>query len=61
MLPGLIMDMPLMISSAIQYAATYHAETEIVARGVDGAIHRYNYGEAHRRMSASPMRSAGSA
>ena len=50
MLPGLIMDMPLMISSAIQYAATYHAETEIVARGVDGAIHRYNYGEAHRRM-----------
>src|SRR5262245_28281198 len=50
MLPGLIMDLPLMISSAIQYAATYHGETEIVARGVDGAIHRYNYAEAERRM-----------
>src|SRR5262249_17119275 len=50
MLPGLIMDMPLMISSAIQYAATYHGETEVVARGVDGAIHRYNYAEAERRM-----------
>src|SRR5215510_16412694 len=50
MLPGLIMDLPLMISSAIQYAAAYHGQTEIVARGVDGAIHRYNYAEAERRM-----------
>ena len=50
MLAGLIMDMPLMISSVIQYAATYHGDTEIVARGVGGAIHRYNYAEAHRRM-----------
>src|SRR5215813_6528271 len=32
MLPGLIMDMPLMISSAIQYAATYHGETEVARR-----------------------------
>src|SRR5262245_34467274 len=50
MVPGLIMDMPLMVSSAIQYAATYHGETEVVARGVDGVIHRYNYAEAERRM-----------
>ncbi|HTY80739.1 MAG TPA: long-chain fatty acid--CoA ligase [Candidatus Bathyarchaeia archaeon] len=50
MLPGLIMDMPLMVSSAIQYAATYHGETEVVARGVDGLIHRYNYAQAERRM-----------
>jgi acyl-CoA synthetase (AMP-forming)/AMP-acid ligase II len=49
MLPGLIMDRPLMISSAIQHAATYHRGTEIVARGVDGAIHRYTYAEAHGR------------
>jgi len=60
MLPGLIMDMPLMISSAIQYAATYHGETEVVARGVDGAIHRYNYAEAERACDASPTRSDGS-
>src|SRR5262245_26257896 len=50
MVPGLIMDMPLMVSSAIQYAATYHGEIEVVARGIDGVIHRYNYAEAERRM-----------
>ena len=49
MLQGLIMDMPLMISSAIEHAATFHGGTEIVARGLDGAIHRYTYAEAHRR------------
>jgi 3-(methylthio)propionyl---CoA ligase len=49
MLHGLIMDMPLMISSAIQYAATFHGGTEIVARDVDGVIHRSTYAEAHRR------------
>src|SRR6266851_6016588 len=49
MLQGLIMDMPLMISSAIQHAATFHGQTEIVARGVDGTIHRYTYVEAHGR------------
>ena len=46
---GLIMDMPLMISSAIQHAAAFHGGTEIVARGIDGVIHRYTYAEAHRR------------
>ncbi|PWU25142.1 MAG: long-chain fatty acid--CoA ligase, partial [Candidatus Rokuibacteriota bacterium] len=49
MLPGLIMDMPLMISSAIQHAAAFHGGTEIVAREIDGTIHRYTYAEAHRR------------
>jgi fatty-acyl-CoA synthase len=49
MLQGLIMDMPLMISSAIQYAATFHGATEIVARSLDGSIHRYTYADAHRR------------
>src|SRR6266536_3676245 len=49
MLQGLIMDMPLMISSAIQHAAEFHGGTEIVARDVDGTIHRYTYAEAHRR------------
>src|SRR5438132_5909320 len=35
MLQGLIMDMPLMISSAIEHAAAFHGATEIVAREVD--------------------------
>ena len=46
---GLIMDMPLTISTAIRHAADFHGTTEIVARGIDGAIHRYTYAEAHRR------------
>src|SRR5262249_25898044 len=33
----------------IEHAAQYHGGTEIVARGVDGTIHRYTYAEAHRR------------
>src|SRR5437667_1600984 len=41
MLQGLIMDMPLMISSAIRHAAEFHGSTEDVARDVDGTIHRY--------------------
>ena len=49
MLQGLIMDLPLMISGAIQHAATFHGATEIVAREVDGTIHRYTYAEAHQR------------
>ena len=49
MLSGLIMDMPLMISSAIQHAAAFHGATEIVARDVDATIHRYTYAEAHGR------------
>jgi acyl-CoA synthetase (AMP-forming)/AMP-acid ligase II len=50
MLPGMIMDMPLMVSSAIEHAAAFHGGTEVVGRGVDGTIHRYTYAEANRRM-----------
>src|ERR1051325_3471360 len=49
MLQGLIMDMPLMVSAAIEHAASYHRDTEVVARNIDGAVHRYTYGEAHSR------------
>ena len=49
-LPGLIMDKPLLISSIIRHAAQYHAATEIVARTIEGGIHRYDYGKAHARM-----------
>ncbi len=47
---GLIMDMPLMISAAIRHAAAFHGDTEVVARTIEGDIHRYTYAEAHARM-----------
>ncbi|MBN8492976.1 MAG: long-chain fatty acid--CoA ligase [Burkholderiales bacterium] len=47
---GLIMDMPLMISAAIRHAATFHGDTEVVARTIEGDLHRYTYAEAHARM-----------
>jgi 3-(methylthio)propionyl---CoA ligase len=49
MLEGLRMDMPLMIASLIEYAAKFHGDTAIVARGIEGDIHRYTYAEAGSR------------
>ena len=46
---GLMMNMPLMISSLIRHADRYHGDTEIVSRLVEGGIHRYTYRDAHRR------------
>jgi len=49
MLQGLQMSMPLMISSLIDHAATFHADTAIVARTIEGDVHHYTYGEAGSR------------
>src|SRR6202521_3606521 len=49
MLQGLQMNMPLMGSSLIRHAAPYHGDTEIVARTIEGDVHRYTYGEAGSR------------
>jgi len=46
---GLMMDEPLSISALIEHAAQYHGDTPIVARTIEGALHRYNYREAHAR------------
>ncbi|MFL6714633.1 MAG: AMP-binding protein, partial [Sulfurifustis sp.] len=46
---GLIMKMPLMISSLIRHADRFHGDTEIVSRLTEGGIHRYTYTQAHRR------------
>jgi fatty-acyl-CoA synthase len=46
---GLMMDRPLLVSSLIDYAATYHGDTEIVSRTVEGGTHRYGYAEAASR------------
>jgi len=46
---GLMQDRPLLISSLIDFAATYHADVEIVSRSVEGPIHRYTYADANTR------------
>ena len=46
---GLMMNVPLMISSLIRHADVYHADTEIVSRTIEGPIHRYGYSDAHAR------------
>jgi acyl-CoA synthetase (AMP-forming)/AMP-acid ligase II len=46
---GLMMNMPLQISSLIRHADRYHGDTEIVSRTIEGGIHRYTYRDAHRR------------
>ena len=46
---GLMQHHPLMISGVIEFAATYHADTEIVSRRVEGDIHRTNYAEVNGR------------
>ena len=46
---GLMQERPLLISSLIEYADTYHGDTEIVSKTVEGDIHRYTYRDCHRR------------
>src|SRR3989442_12163354 len=56
MLRGLIMEMPLLVSSLTAHAVRGPGDTEIVSRTVEGpgedgagAVHRYTYSQAHRR------------
>jgi fatty-acyl-CoA synthase len=42
-------ERPLLVSAIIDHAALYHADTEIVSRTIEGAIHRYTYADAQRR------------
>ena len=46
---GMMMNTPLLISSILQHAATYHAGTEIVSRTTEGPIHRYTYADLSKR------------
>ncbi len=43
--PGLMQDFSLTIPTLLEHAATNHASTEVVARMLDGSIHRYTYAE----------------
>ena len=58
---GLMMNMPLTISSLIRHADRYHGDTEIVSRTVEGDIHRYTYRDAHARArrAANALRKLG--
>ena len=49
MLQGLMMQMPLLISSLIEHADRHHGDVEIVSRRVEGDVHRTNYRGLHRR------------
>jgi fatty-acyl-CoA synthase len=44
-LMGLMQDRPLLISSLLEYARTYHPAREIVTRTVEGPLHRTNYAQ----------------
>ena len=46
---GLMQQHSLLISSVIEFAATYHSDTEIVSRRVEGDIHRTDYATVNRR------------
>ena len=46
---GQMMNLPLLISSQIEFAARYHASVDIVTRRVEGPIHRSNWGQVARR------------
>ena len=46
---GQMMDMPLLVSGAIDHAAAIHGTTEIVARTIEGGLHRYSYASAAAR------------
>src|SRR5664279_3870668 len=46
---GLMQDRPLLISSLIEHANTFHRNVEIVSRTVEGPIHRCTYGDIHGR------------
>jgi acyl-CoA synthetase (AMP-forming)/AMP-acid ligase II len=46
---GLMQNRPLLISSLVDYASTWHGGREIVSRDPEGAIHRSNYAEIAAR------------
>ncbi len=46
---GLMMGMPLLVSSLIRHADRHCGDSEIVSRRVEGDLHRYTYRDAHKR------------
>ncbi len=48
---GTMMDLPLSVSSIIEYASRFHGDVEVVSRAVEGGVHRYTYADAGRRIA----------
>lgn len=46
---GLMMDVPLLVTSILDHAATAHGSIDIVARTIDGRVHRHSYATASQR------------
>lgn len=46
---GLMMQMPLLISSVLEHAERHHPHVEIVSRRTEGDIHRTTYGQVAKR------------
>ncbi len=46
---GLMMEMPLLVSSLLRHAARHYSDVEIVSRRVEGDVHRYTYADCERR------------
>ena len=46
---GLMMDVPLLVSSILRHAETSHGDAEVVSRSADGAMHRATYAELAAR------------
>lgn len=58
---GTMMDMPMLLSRLIDYAAENHSQTEVVGRTVGGAVERVTYAELRTRAKrlANGLRRAG--
>ena len=50
MLNGIMQDRPLLLSGIIEHAARCFPDTEVVARTIEGDLHRYTYAQARSRM-----------
>ena len=61
MLPGLMQQTPLLISSILSYAASAHGRREIVSRGIEEPIWRYDYAGLAQRAgrAAAALRDLG--
>ena len=46
---GMMMKSPLLVSTILRHAATYHGTTEIVSKTVEGPINRYTYADLSKR------------
>ncbi|MFT4121429.1 long-chain-fatty-acid--CoA ligase [Bradyrhizobium sp.] len=46
---GMMMNVPLLVSSILNHAVANHGETEIVSRATEGGIHKYTYFDLERR------------